>query len=145
CALPVFKNLLPKPHDSQVQHLLFYLCHWHVLTKLRMHTDYTLAVMKHSTVQLAEEMCKFATETCPAFMTKELCCEAEAPKRREAQGGPVKTAGALAADVCQPKVLNLQTYKLHALGDYHNQIRMFSTMDSFSTQPGELEHHIGKS
>ncbi|KAF8834378.1 hypothetical protein BDN67DRAFT_915098, partial [Paxillus ammoniavirescens] len=133
-ALPVFENLLPKPHDSQVQCLLFYLCHWHALAKLCMHTEYTLAIMERSTMQLAEEMRKFATETCPAFMTKELCREAEAGKIREAQGGPVKTAGAPAADVRQPKVLNLQTYKLHTLGDYHNQIKMFSTLDSFSTQ-----------
>jgi hypothetical protein len=59
-----------------------------------MHTDYTLAIMERSTTQLAQEMCKFATETCPAFVTKELRHEAEAQRRREAQGGPVKTAGA---------------------------------------------------
>ena len=52
---------------------------------------------------------------------------------------------------------------MHALGDYHNQIRMFGTTDSFSTQSvsfhyaalrlllvinhwqGELEHRVGKS
>ena len=35
----------------------------------------------------------------------------------------------------QLKVLNLQTYKLHALGDYATQIRTYGTMDSYSTQP----------
>ena len=35
----------------------------------------------------------------------------------------------------RPKVLNLRTYKLHALGDYVVQIRMFGTTDSYSTQP----------
>ncbi|KAF9230744.1 hypothetical protein BU15DRAFT_83245 [Melanogaster broomeanus] len=144
CALPVFENLLPKPHNSQVQRLLFYLCHWHALAKLRMHTDYTLDIMERLTVQLAQEMRKFAAETCPAFVTKELRREAESRRRREAQGGPAKTAGEPAADVCRQKTLNLQTYKLHALGDYHNQIRMFGTTDSFSTQPGELEHRVGK-
>ena len=34
----------------------------------------------------------------------------------------------------RPKVLNLSTYKLHALGDYTSQIRMFGTTDSYSTQ-----------
>jgi hypothetical protein len=33
-----------------------------------------------------------------------------------------------------PKVLNLLTYKVHALGDYVQTIRMFGTTDSYSTQ-----------
>ena len=32
------------------------------------------------------------------------------------------------------KVLNLQTYKFHALGDYVQSIRLFGTVDSYSTQ-----------
>lgn len=32
------------------------------------------------------------------------------------------------------KVLNLFTYKLHALGDYVNAIRLFGSTDSYSTQ-----------
>jgi hypothetical protein len=36
----------------------------------------------------------------------------------------------------QPRVeiLNLLTYKLHALGDYVRSIRLFGTTDSYSTQ-----------
>lgn len=34
----------------------------------------------------------------------------------------------------RPKVLNLSTYKVHALGDYVNTIRTFGTTDSYSTQ-----------
>ena len=33
------------------------------------------------------------------------------------------------------KTFNLQTYKLHALGDYVEQIRLYGTTDSYSTQP----------
>ena len=33
------------------------------------------------------------------------------------------------------KTLNLQTYKLHALGDYTETIRQYGTTDSYSTQP----------
>jgi hypothetical protein len=33
------------------------------------------------------------------------------------------------------KVLNIQTYKHHALGDYPKTIRQFGTTDSFSTEP----------
>ena len=38
----------------------------------------------------------------------------------------------------QPKQLNLNTYKYHALGDYCNTIRRFGTTDSYSTQPVSL-------
>ncbi|KAH7918173.1 hypothetical protein BV22DRAFT_1025018, partial [Leucogyrophana mollusca] len=38
------------------------------------------------------------------------------------------------------KLLNLQTYKYHALGDYPNTIRRFGTTDSYTTQTGELQH-----
>jgi len=34
----------------------------------------------------------------------------------------------------RPRLLNLQTYKLHALGDYAAHIRMYGTTDSYSTQ-----------
>ena len=32
------------------------------------------------------------------------------------------------------KLLNLNTYKFHALGDYVRNIRLFGTTDSYSTQ-----------
>jgi uncharacterized protein YdaU (DUF1376 family) len=34
----------------------------------------------------------------------------------------------------QPKGFNLNTYKLHSLGDYANTIRQYGTTDSYSTQ-----------
>ncbi|KAF8501973.1 hypothetical protein JB92DRAFT_2658525, partial [Gautieria morchelliformis] len=42
------------------------------------------------------------------------------------------------------KKLNLSTYKLHAMGDYVNTIRHLGTIDSYSTQAGELEHRTSK-
>jgi hypothetical protein len=64
----------------------------------------------------------------------------------------------------QPKTLNLNTYKIHALGDYVSTIREFGTTDSYSTETvcdhclasspnlpllmavtqGELEHRTSK-
>jgi hypothetical protein len=35
----------------------------------------------------------------------------------------------------KPKLLNLDTYTYHALGDYLKTIRAFGTTDSYSTQP----------
>jgi hypothetical protein len=34
----------------------------------------------------------------------------------------------------QPKTLNLNTYKFHALGDYTSTIRQYGTTDSYSTE-----------
>ena len=104
-----------------------------------MHTDYTLDIMERTTVRLAQEMRKFSSETCPAFTTKELHRKAEARRRREARGGPSKDS--LAVDVHRYKTLNLGTYKIHALGDYHEQIKMFGTTDSFSTQLVRISLH----
>ncbi|KAG6905803.1 hypothetical protein DXG01_000659 [Tephrocybe rancida] len=43
------------------------------------------------------------------------------------------------------KNFNLNTYKVHSLGDYVSAIRTFGTMDSYSTETGELEHRVPKS
>ncbi|KAF8228433.1 hypothetical protein L208DRAFT_1291363, partial [Tricholoma matsutake] len=42
------------------------------------------------------------------------------------------------------KLFSLFTYKLHALGDYVRTIWLFGTTDSYSTQIGELVHHLVK-
>jgi hypothetical protein len=42
----------------------------------------------------------------------------------------------------RPKVLNLNTYKWHALGDYTSAIRQFGTTDSYSTEIVSVIHHI---
>ncbi|KIJ09067.1 hypothetical protein PAXINDRAFT_17835 [Paxillus involutus ATCC 200175] len=77
CAIPVFEKLIPERHNSQVMQLLFYLCYWHGLAKLRMHTDETLDIMMMVTSKLSTRLCKFVAETCPVFSTKELRREAE--------------------------------------------------------------------
>ncbi|KAG2045389.1 hypothetical protein BDR06DRAFT_1015731 [Suillus hirtellus] len=52
-------------------------------------------------------------------------------------------AGTGPSGVC-PKAFNMQTYKLHALGDYVSSIKMFGTTDSYTTQIGELAHRLLK-
>ncbi|RDB23027.1 hypothetical protein Hypma_009855 [Hypsizygus marmoreus] len=42
------------------------------------------------------------------------------------------------------KKFNLNTYKAHALGDYVATIKRYGTTDSYSTEPGELEHRTPK-
>ena len=133
--------------------------------------DNTLKILDDVTVELVSNLQAFVVETCPKFITKELPQEVEAHKHWETwehlmKNGPavapaVDRASASTSAHC-PKTLNLQTYKLHALGDYATQIHFFGTTDSYSTQTvkysdcwlvsliliclsqGELQHWVGK-
>jgi len=73
----------------------------------------------------------FRDTTKDAFNTVELPSETAARKRRS-----LATEGDITAQSRGPlkRVLNLQTYKFHALGDYVQSIRLFGTTDSYSTQ-----------
>ncbi|KIJ58567.1 hypothetical protein HYDPIDRAFT_34041 [Hydnomerulius pinastri MD-312] len=150
CAIPVFTGLFPEPHHAVITRVLFLLGYWHGMAKLRMHTDETLGILENVMKALGEALRKSVAETCPAFATRELRCEAECQRRRQAHeglgnGSVAETQGTTNdKNVRNAKVLNLKTYKLHALGDYAAQIRQYGTTDSYSTQPGELEHRTSK-
>lgn len=151
CAMPVFEGLLPEPHNTAIQQLLFTCAHWHGLAKLHMHTDQTLQLLDNVTVQISTGFQAFNNKTCPAFDTQELRRETEARKRRalkKAKGkkGAVDPATRVSLDPAanpteevpdEPlrKKFNLQTYKYHALGDYADTIRRYGTSDSYSTEP----------
>lgn len=137
CTLPVFKGLLPEPHNSAVLKLLYPLCQWHGLVKLQMHTDETLQLMDNITKSLGDAIHAFEADTCPAFQTKELKHEAQSRQCREAHTHTrhehMDTAAPTPAR--RTKTFNLRTYKLHALSDYTSSTRMFGTTDSYLTQP----------
>lgn len=80
----MFEGLLTEPHNTDVLKLLFTCAHWHALAKLRMHTDYTLALLDAETIRLGEEMRRFRDSTCKAFDTRELPFEVERKKRQQA-------------------------------------------------------------
>ena len=129
----MFEGLFPPDHDSVVRELLFRLAEWHALAKLRLHTDDSLDILDEATRSLGRELRKFKKFTCAVFKTTELPSEVAARQRRsEGQLQPESRAAGLAG--AKPKTFNLSTYKLHALGDYVNAIRMFGTTDSFTTQ-----------
>ncbi|PSS34058.1 hypothetical protein PHLCEN_2v1903 [Hermanssonia centrifuga] len=88
---------------------------------------------------------------CPHYHTKELpgeevargrCKAAKSAKVTNQPATQVGTAVSTQNRVQGPKrkLLNLCTYKLHALGDYILQILWFGTTDSYSTQTSELQH-----
>ncbi|KAH7923645.1 hypothetical protein BV22DRAFT_1015047 [Leucogyrophana mollusca] len=152
CAIPVFDGLLPEPDNAKVIKFLGVLAHWHGLAKLRLHTDDTLIMLDEATVTLGQQIRAFAADVCPSYKTTELPQEAAARQRRDArqqstsgsQTDTTPSSQVTTAKTSHPRVFNLQTYKLHALGDYPAQIRRFGTTDSYSTQLGELEHRTGK-
>ncbi|KDR69150.1 hypothetical protein GALMADRAFT_230924 [Galerina marginata CBS 339.88] len=146
CAIPVFEGLLPEPHNDTILSLLFTMGEWHTLGKLRMHTETSLNWFEQCTTDLGRRLRKFKTHTCSAFKTKELPKEEAARGRRRAkkktapQTTPTPSSGRTPAASRKAKIFNMITYKLHSLGDYVKMIRWFGTSDSYSTQPGELEH-----
>ena len=137
----MFEGLLPDPHNAQILRLLFLLCHWHGLAKLRLHTDKTLDIFEKVTKDLGDCICSFALDICLHFSTKELACEANARRHRQGQQNSSRSSqsqGTIPRHGQRPKGFNLQTYKLHALADYPSQIRMYGTTDSYSTQSVRL-------
>ncbi|KAK2467952.1 hypothetical protein APHAL10511_000247 [Amanita phalloides] len=75
CAIPVFEALLPTPHNRIIMDLLFELATWHVLAKLRLHTETTLKGLETSTKRLGDALRTFKKVTCAAYITKELPSE----------------------------------------------------------------------
>lgn len=118
--------------------MLFRLAEWHALAKLRMHTDSTLTHLETITTVLGYELRKFSQTTCSAFSTTELPKEAAARGRKQTRaktkGTEPNGTNVQARPAPRQKTLNLSTYKIHALGDYVQTIRMFGTTDSYSTQ-----------
>lgn len=112
--------------------LLFSCAHWHALAKLRMHTDQTLALLDTATVSLSQQFQFFQDNICPNFNTREFQREANARSKSKAKKGESTTTGRATRRV---KILDMNTYKYHALGDYADTIRKYGTADLISTEP----------
>ncbi|KAF7426603.1 hypothetical protein PC9H_008972 [Pleurotus ostreatus] len=141
CAIPVFEGLLPEPHNQIVLDLLFALAMWHALAKLRLHTDSTLGLLQASTGDIGALLRKFSEMVCPSYSTKDLPREAEARVRKARKADSTGTSTTEASVVTTKlRSFNMNTYKMHALGDYATTIRRLGTSESWSTQVGELEH-----
>lgn len=116
--------------------MLFDLATWHAYAKLRLHTEDTLAFFDSATVVLGETVRKFSRTVCSHYHTTELPHEHAAHGRRMAAIAAKQPQNAQGRTVgVKVKLLNLQTYKYHALGDYPNTIWCMGTTDSYSTQP----------
>ena len=131
CVVPVLDGLLPDPHNKEILDLLFVFGCWHAYAKLRLHTEDTLTSFKLITVDLGSRLHAFSNTTCAAFRTMELPKERAARIRRtvNAPGTAAPGSGGL-----RLKTFNLNTYKLHALGDYPQTIQERGTTDNYTTQ-----------
>jgi hypothetical protein len=131
--MPAFDGLLPEPHNKITLDVIFQASLWHGLAKLRMHTDSSLKRLDETTTTLGQALQRFESETCQAFETFESSSEIAA--RVIAQAKRARASGVAAGTGARrPKKFNLQTYKLHALGDYVPTIRKFGTTDSYTMQ-----------
>jgi hypothetical protein len=95
-----------------------------------MHTDVTLTILDGETTSIGSQLRRFQSETCSAYQGRELTREARARARRDCKKG----SSAAHAQERRPKTLNLQTYKVHSIGDYVETIKQYGTTDSYSTQ-----------
>ncbi|KAL0060725.1 hypothetical protein AAF712_012505 [Marasmius tenuissimus] len=135
CAIPIFEDLLPEPHNSQILKLLYRAAEWHALAKLRMHTDTTIEELKNLSQELGNLLRSFRN-TSSQFNTLELPREAAARAKQQQRRNP----NSRASTTRKKRKLNLDTYKFHALADYAPTISMFGPTDGYSTQVGEMCH-----
>lgn len=113
--------------------LLFALSTWHALAKLRLHTNTTLRLLREATVDIGNLLRKFSDTVCPAYTTKDLPREAEA-RARKARKTDSTSLNTTASTATKLRSFNMNTYKMHALGDYANTIQQLGTSESWSTQ-----------
>ena len=136
---------MDSPHNQVIMELLFLLCQWHVLAKLRLHNERTLKFLEDTTILLSTQFRKFQVETCAKIKTMELPKEAEARARRTAAKASAHPQPASVGDPSIPvpiggpsarrqKTFNLSTYKYHSLGDYTANIVRYGTTDSYTSE-----------
>jgi hypothetical protein len=109
-----------------------------------MHTDPTLAILDKETTALGYKLREFQAETCSVHPTLELKREANARGRRERKRQSTTGTGLAQSqeheiNQRQSKEFNLQTYKVHALGDYVATIKRYGTTDSYTS---EIVRHL---
>jgi hypothetical protein len=142
--MPCFEGLFPdKGFDDLVQTLLATLAIWHAYAKLRLHVDKTLDSFELVTADLGRLGRRFARVSAEKFTPGPTPEEQAATARQRARAATKKQTRTPNVPKKQPgsrkkrgskKVLNLFTYKWHALGDYVHWIRRYGTTDNYTTQ-----------
>ncbi|THU77290.1 hypothetical protein K435DRAFT_555564, partial [Dendrothele bispora CBS 962.96] len=131
CSIPVFDGLMPTTSENNIiLDLLWDECAWHALAKLLLHTETTLHIFDKTTVSLGNSLQQFSRQVAGRYYTTELPQKEAARGQRHAAlvKKAIKKIGGKA------KPFNLDTCKLHSLGDYAAAIHMFGTTDNYTTQ-----------
>lgn len=108
---------------------------WHGLAKLRLHSDITIKLLRERTIRLGKELRNFQKDVCSRYETYETA--KETASRVRAAVSRMESAGSsvgVDVGVRKRRTFNLQTSKIHALGDYVDEIVTYGTTDNFSTQ-----------
>jgi hypothetical protein len=143
CICAAAEGLLPAEHDAILLDLLFSLVFLHALSMLRMHTDFTLDVMRLEVARLGYELRRFNHCVCPDYDTRETPKEQQARSRRQTAAQRAQSGAASAfkrqrmKDVTEgpvKKPLSLSTYKLHIIGHYPEKIAAKGTTDNYNTK-----------
>ena len=109
---------------------------------MRLHSDTSVMLLDDTTSLLGYELRRFAEVTSSAFQTRETQAECDARKRAEIRrqngsAGPQAPPGRNSATPAagrRPRGFNLNTIKLHFLGDYASSIKKVGSTDSYTTQ-----------
>lgn len=133
--MPVLEGLLPEEHNKIVLDLAFDIATWHAYAKLRKHTSHTLDSFRSQTKELGRQLRVFLNKVCSAYRTKALPSEeaTRTCRRAKAQKGD-STSRKKSNRGSDVRRFNMETYKIHALGDYVDHILRFGPTDCFTTQ-----------
>lgn len=137
-SMPVFEGLFEEPHNKLIMDLLVVSGTLHALSKLRLHTDATVSSLHLFYNRFANILRKFEAITSRDFCIKET--RHKQKKRLNRAAGHVSKANpsqrknrAIETHRKVAKPFNLNTSKLHAIGDYARTILRFGTTDSYNT------------
>ncbi|KAG9077577.1 hypothetical protein FRC06_008826, partial [Ceratobasidium sp. 370] len=154
CIIPPLEGLLPSAIEKPILTLMFVLAQWHGLAKLRRHTSATIEALRHTTTRLGHELREFHryTSELGVYETAKEHTARQQRIRRKAKPRAALTADSNAEEPApsasqsgrRRRTFNLETIKLHALGDHVESIEHVGTSDLVSTQTGELVHRHSK-
>ena len=130
CALPLFEGLLPDEHNKKVLNMLYLLASAYTSSKLHMHTDKTVTENKNLISLLGESIRQFTKYTCAAHRKEILPSEARRLRRnrREVDGTTIFRKAVMKYS------FNMNTPKMHSLGDYPYHIIEFGSLNSYTTE-----------
>lgn len=153
CSIPCFEGLLPDPDNTLVLNLLYTMCRFHSLAKLRMHTEETVARLRKVIATLGNDLRLFESQVCANYETFETPSEMQARGRANLRRAALKARASndgsnstATQDVSASggsrlkKPFNLNTYKLHAIADYPDSIIAFGPLDVGSTK--DVSHDV---